>query len=95
MPTIALVVTALISGANYWFSNTKNGLRWGVRGALLPIIGGMVAYIILAVNFPGTSSLLKGMGGWGVLLIVLLGAGIGAGAMWLWQRMDLRHIRPV
>jgi beta-N-acetylhexosaminidase len=92
---IALVVTALISGANYWFSNTKNGLRWGVRGALLPIIGGMVAYIILAVNFPGTSSLLKGMGGWGVLLVVLLGAGIGAGAMWLWQRMDLRHIRPV
>jgi hypothetical protein len=91
---IALVVTALISVANYWYSNLKSGLRWGVRGALLPIIGGMVAYIYLAVNFPGSGSLLDQMGGWGVLLTVLIGAGLGAGAMWLWQMLDLRHIKP-
>jgi beta-N-acetylhexosaminidase len=92
---IALVVTALISAANYWFSNLKSGLRWGVRGALLPIIGGMVAYIYLAVNFPGSGSLLDQMGGWGVLLIVLIGAGLGAGAMRLWQMLELRHVKAI
>ena len=91
---VALVVTAVISAVNYWLTNLKNGLRWGVRAALLPLIGGMFMYIYLAINMPGSESMLKQMGIWGVLLFVIIGAGIGAGAAWIWQMMDFRNIKP-
>jgi hypothetical protein len=91
---VALIVIVIISGADYWLINMKSGLRWGVRGALLPMISGMITYIYLAINMPGSESLLNQMGTWGVLLIVIIGAGIGVGAIWIWQMMDLRHIKP-
>jgi hypothetical protein len=90
----ALIVTALISAANYWLINLKSGLRWGVRAALLPLIGGMFTYIYLAINLPGTESLLNELGTWGVLLLVSIGALIGAATIWIWQRLDVRHVRP-
>jgi len=90
----ALIVIAIISGANYWLINLKSGLRWGVRAALLSIICGMFTYMYLAINMPGSESIIQQMGTWGVLLIVIIGAGIGAGAIWIWQIMDLRHIKP-
>jgi beta-N-acetylhexosaminidase len=90
----ALIVTALISVANYWLINYKSGLRWGVRAALLPLIGGMFTYIYLAINMPGSRPLLADMGTWGVILLVIIGAGVGAGAIWIWQRLDLRHVKP-
>ncbi len=91
---VALIVIGLISGANYWFINLKSGLRWGVRAALLPLIGGMFTYIYLAINMPGTRPMLEQMGTWGVMLFVILGSVIGAGATWIWQRMDLRNVKP-
>jgi beta-N-acetylhexosaminidase len=90
----ALIVTALVSAANYWLINLKSGLRWGVRAALLPLIGGMFTYIYLAINMPGSKPLLADMGTWGVILLVIIGSGIGAGAIWIWQSLDLRHIKP-
>ncbi len=89
----ALLVTAMISAANYWLINLKSGLRWGVRAALLPLIGGMFTYIYLASNLPGSKPLLLDMGTWGVILLVFIGACIGAGAIWIWQILDLRHIK--
>jgi beta-N-acetylhexosaminidase len=89
----ALIVTALISAANYWLINLKSGLRWGVRAALLPLIGGMFTYIYIAINMPGSRPFLNDMGTWGVILLVILGAGIGAATIWIWQRLDLRHIK--
>jgi beta-N-acetylhexosaminidase len=91
---VALIVTALFSGANYWLINLKSGLRWGVRAALLPLIGGMFTYIYLAINLPGSDSMLQQMGTWGVMLFVIFGAVIGAGAVWIWQMMDFRNIKP-
>jgi len=91
---VALIVTAIISGVNYWLTNLKSGLRWGVRAALLPLIGGMFTYIYLAINMPGSESMLKQMGTWGVMLFVIIGAVIGVGAVWIWQMMDFRNIKP-
>lgn len=91
---VALIVTAIIGGANYWLINLKSGLRWGVRAALLPLIGGMFTYIYLAINMPGSESMMMRMGSWGVMLFVIFGAVIGAGAVWIWQMMDLRNIKP-
>ena len=90
----ALIVTALISAANYWLVNLKSGLRWGVRAALLPLIGGMFTYIYLAIDMPGSEPMLKNMGTWGVLLLVIIGSLVGAGALWIWQRLDLRKTKP-
>jgi beta-N-acetylhexosaminidase len=90
---VALIVTAIISGGNYWLTNQKNGLRWGVRAALLPLIGGMFTYIYLAINLPGSESMLKQMGTWGVVLFVIIGAIIGAGVVWIWQMMDFRNVK--
>jgi beta-N-acetylhexosaminidase len=91
---VALIVTSIISGANYWIINLKSGLRWGVRATLLPLIGGMFTYIYLAINMPGSESMLQQMGTWGVMLFVIIGAVIGAGIVWIWQMMDLRNIKP-
>ena len=91
----SIIVTAIISGANYWLLNLKSGLRWGVRAALLPMISGMFIYTYLAVNMPGSKSLLEQLGIWGVMLFVIIGALIGAGAVWLWQMMDLQKIKPI
>ena len=91
---VALIVTTIISGVNYWMINLKSGLRWGVRAALLTLIGGMFMYIYLAINMPGSESMLKQMGAWGVMLFVVIGAGIGAGTTWIWQMMDLRNAKP-
>lgn len=92
---LALIVVAAISGGNYWITSQKRGLRWGVRGALIPLIAGLFTYTYLAANLPGSTSLMKQMGTGGVLLIVFLGSIIGAGVVWLWQMMELRAIRSV
>ncbi len=91
---VALIVTAIVSGGNYWFINQKSGLRWAVRGALIPIIAGMLTYTYLAISLPGSESMLEQMGTWGVILLVIIGAGLGAGAVWLWQMFELRNVRP-
>jgi beta-N-acetylhexosaminidase len=91
---LALIVTVIISGANYWLINLKSGLRWGVRAALLPMIGGMFMYIYLAIKMPGSESMLHQMGTWGVMLFVIIGSLIGVGAVWVWQMMELRRVKP-
>lgn len=87
---VALTLTIIIGGVNYWLINLKSGLRWGVRAALLPLIGGMFMYIYLAINMPGSQSTLQQMGAWGIVLFVIIGAVIGAGAAWIWLMMDSR-----
>ncbi len=91
---VTLIVTTIISGVNYWLTNLKSGLRWGIRAALLPLIGGMFTYIYLAINMPGSDSMLKQLGTWGVMLFVIFGAVIGVGVVWIWQMMDFRNIKP-
>jgi beta-N-acetylhexosaminidase len=91
---IALLLATTVSGVNYWMINLKSGLRWAVRAALLPLIGGMFTYIYLAINMPGSEPVLDQMGIWGLIIFVIMGAGIGAGATWIWQMLELRKIRP-
>ena len=76
----ALLVIGIISGANYWMVNTKRGLRWGVRAALLPIIGGILTYIYLAINMPGSETMIQNLGTWSIVLFSIIGSAIGVGA---------------
>lgn len=90
---IALIATVGISGANYWLLSLKNGLRWAVRAALIPLIGGMITYTYLAVNLPGSTSMMQRMGTWGVFIVVIIGATIGASAVWIWQGVEVRKVK--
>jgi hypothetical protein len=84
----------MVSGGNYWIMYNKRGLRWGVRAALLPIIGGLITYTYLAINLPGSDTMTKNMGTWGVLLISIIGASIGVAANFVWQMVGNRKIKP-
>ena len=90
----ALILTTIISGSSYWLINLKYGLRWGVRAALLPLIGGMFTYTYLAINLPGSTVMTKNFGTWGVLLTTIIGSMIGVGALLIWQIVDFRRTKP-
>ena len=90
----ALILTAMISGGSYWIINIRNGLRWAVRAALLPLIGGMITYTYLAVNLPGSRAMTSSWGTWGILVPTIIGALIGVGAVLIWQVMEIRKTKP-
>jgi beta-N-acetylhexosaminidase len=60
-------------------------IRWAIRWALTTLIGGLAVGSYLALNFPGTRTILMFSGEWGVVLVVLLGTGLGWLAGWAWR----------
>ena len=72
----------------YWFTTTFGLLRWGVRSGLLAIVGGILAYMYIAMDLPGSQQLLSIPGAWGILLVTILGAGLGWGASYGWQKIQ-------
>lgn len=85
---IATGVSILIGTAIYWFTKTFGRLRWGVRASLLAVIGGILAYLYIAFSLPGSEQLLSIPGAWGILMVTVLGAAIGWGASYGWQKID-------
>jgi hypothetical protein len=65
-------------------------LRWAARSALLALMGGFLAYLIIALQNAGEIEWLVKVGSWGVLLVVICGAGFGLSLTWLWQYLDQR-----
>jgi beta-N-acetylhexosaminidase len=72
----------------------KGNVRWAVRSALLVCMGGTLAYLILALQSAAENDWLSKTGYWGVLLIVIGGAGFGFGLTWIWQYLDQRGVIP-
>jgi beta-N-acetylhexosaminidase len=91
----ALIVTGIVSGANYWIINIKRGLRWGVRAALLPLIGGMFTYTFLAITMSVSDSMTQELGTWGVLVFTIFGAVIGVAAVFVWQFLEFRKVKTI
>jgi len=85
---IATGLSITIGVAIYWFTTTFGLLRWGVRSGLLAIIGGILAYMYIAMSLPGSEQLLGVPGAWGILAITVLGAAIGWGASYGWQKIQ-------
>lgn len=75
----------------YWFTTTFGLVRWGLRSGLLAVIGGLIAYMYMAVGLPGSEQLLSIPGAWGILLITILGTAVGWAASYGWQK--IREIR--
>ena len=89
----ALLLVAMISGGNYWIMNSKRGLRWGVRAALIPFIGGLLAYTYLAIDMPGSETMTQNIGTWGVLIVSTVGAAVGVCVVIIWQMVEHRKIK--
>jgi beta-N-acetylhexosaminidase len=84
---IAAGVSIIVGAAIYLFTTTFGLLRWGLRSGLLAVIGGLLAYMYIALHLPGSDQLLSVPGAWGVLLITVLGAAVGWGASYGWQKI--------
>ena len=83
--TLAVSLIAYRAGINY------GQVRWSIRWALSAWIGGLLTYIYLSLEFPGSLKLLSESGRAGMIWVISIGAGVGWGAGWLWQRLTKRE----
>ena len=85
---IATGLSIVIGATIYWFTTTFGLLRWGVRSGLLAVIGGILAYMYIAMSLPGSEQLLGIPGAWGILMVTVLGTAVGWGASYGWQKIQ-------
>jgi beta-N-acetylhexosaminidase len=81
---LALLVTGGIGVSIYRLTMQFGLTRWGIRGGILALIGGLLAYTYLSLGMPGSSELLQNAGTGGVALVTILGSILGGGAAWGW-----------
>ncbi|HEX7975657.1 MAG TPA: glycoside hydrolase family 3 N-terminal domain-containing protein, partial [Anaerolineales bacterium] len=87
---IAILVTLAIAFSSYQLSAMLGQMRWGLRGGLMALIGGLLAYSYLALQLPGSERLVHDSMSRSVLLVTLVGSGTGLVLAWLW-RLVLPH----
>lgn len=90
---LVLLVTTIVGGSVYWLTAMFSVSRWGVRGGLLVLIGGLLTYTYLALGMPGSKELLENAGRWGVLLVTMIGSGLGFGVSLSWQKYQTNNKR--
>ncbi|MBE3037806.1 MAG: hypothetical protein IMZ62_03180 [Chloroflexi bacterium] len=72
----------------YWLGKRYIAKRWAVRWALCIVAGGLLAYTYLALRLPGAAVYLQRSGWLGMMGVVLLGAAVGFGSAYTWQRLS-------
>ena len=87
---MALLLTSGISWLAFKFMSNTSGSRWGVRSGLLVLVGGLAAYCYLALQLPGSQSMLKDSVPQGVLLATIFGAIIGLIIAWFWRSFSVQ-----
>ncbi len=92
---VAMMLTFIVALISYRLGAYLGHVRWGVRSSFFAFIGGLAAYSILALDFPGVQNLLANYSGWGVVMVTLSGCGIGLLAAWVWREMQAKtHANP-
>jgi len=79
----------------YQFSKIRGQVRWGARIGFFAIIGGLVAYIYLVLELPGTAQVLSGSIARGVLLMTLFGLTIGLLIAFIWWGLSTRPKKTI
>ncbi|MDD5467807.1 MAG: glycoside hydrolase family 3 N-terminal domain-containing protein [Anaerolineales bacterium] len=85
---VTLLLSSLIGYSSYRLAALNGQVRWGLRGALLAIIGGFVAYLYIVLKMPGSQALLLDLGIWAVVLLAGLGAILGMISVWGWRSIS-------
>lgn len=84
---LAAFLSITFAVAIYWVTTMFGIIRWGLRAGLLALIGGLIAYIYLSIDLPGSSQLLDGLNSWAILLVTIIGCGLGWGAALGWKKL--------
>jgi beta-N-acetylhexosaminidase len=87
----SLLAAALIAAMVFGLASLLGHQRWGLRGAFLAVIGGLLAYTYLAIELPGSISWIDRHGFWGIVWITTLGALFGGSATLLWHWLSTRN----
>lgn len=74
---IAVIISVTLAWGTYRLAILNGETRWGVRVGFLVLIGGVLAYIYLALQLPGSGELTSRFAYLGVVLVTILGAVIG------------------
>jgi hypothetical protein len=82
---MALLLAAGVGWLAYKYMSNVSNMRWGVRTGLLVLIGGLIAYCYLALQMPGSETLLKQSIPRGVFLVTISGTIIGLLIAWTWR----------
>lgn len=67
------------------FGQRRVTLRWAVRWGLMAVVGGMMAYLLMASGIFEGNNWFSAAGTWGILTACLIGILVGWGIGWLWQ----------
>jgi beta-N-acetylhexosaminidase len=89
-----LIVLGGLGSITFWLGKRFITLQWAVRWALCIVLGGLFAYTYLAVRLPGAEEFIQNNGWWGIMVVVILGAGIGFGLGYLWQQLSKGSKKP-
>ena len=88
LATIALGGAVLITWVGMFFINQ----RWALRAGLCALVGGLLGFNYLALELPGSQSLLEQSPS-AALLLTLVGAALGTGAGLAWRWFALRQFK--
>lgn len=89
---LALAMSTLIALATYRFAALVGHVRWGVRSGFLALIGGLIAYIYLALRLPGGYEFIKLYSYWSVAGAIIIGSAIGILITWCWRFLLIRFL---
>lgn len=90
---LSIFLATAISGAAFWIAKRRD-IRWGIRSAFLVMIGGITAYLILAMRSPVSQGIREGPSSWLMITFVLMGAVMGGCTAWLWHYLERRGTIP-
>ena len=85
---VILLLLAFAAGAylvGYWLWGST---RWGLRGSLCVMMGGLLAYLYLSVGLPGSQKWVQDTGTLGVLVAALAGIAVGFGSAIVWRQAE-------
>ncbi|HSF81671.1 MAG TPA: glycoside hydrolase family 3 N-terminal domain-containing protein [Anaerolineales bacterium] len=84
-----ILFTLAIGSISYRIAAYLGQVRWGIRSGFLAAIGSLLAYSYLAMELPGSETIIQNYGGWGVLFVTFSGAAFGILLSWVWRKVRL------
>jgi hypothetical protein len=92
---MSLLVACIVGLVAYRLVALAGLVRWGVRAGFMAVIGGLVAYIYLALQMPGAQKMLDRSGAFAILAMTSSGALAGLLITWVWRNIQTRKNTPL
>lgn len=91
---LSIVTAGLLGLGIFRYAMQAGMMRWSVRMGLMVAIGGIAAYLYLALNLPGADGLMDDMHTLNVFWFTIIGAAIGLLAALGWRAYTNRERTP-